>query len=57
MGFRSDSTVGLLLLGVALGAFGLLRLVNHERIGWLLIGAGVLSVAGAWWKIDRSVKP
>ena len=52
-GIRTDSTVGLLALGVAFVGFGVFRLVNDERIGWLLLAAGVLAVASAWWKIGR----
>jgi len=53
MGIRPDSTVGLLALGVVFVLFGLFRIVNGERIGWLLIAGGVLALAGAWWRISH----
>ena len=52
-GVSPDSTIGLLALGVAFVGFGLFRLVNEDRIGWPLLAAGVLAIAGAWWKIGR----
>jgi len=47
MGIRFDSALGLLALGVVFVGFGLFRLVHAERTGWLLIGGGVLAIAGA----------
>jgi hypothetical protein len=52
-GIRPDSTIGLLALGVAFVGFGLFRLIDEDRVGWLLLAAGVLAIAGAWWKIGR----
>ena len=53
MGLRLDSPIGLLLLGVAFVGFGWFRIVNDDHIGWLLIAAGALAVAGAWWRRGR----
>jgi hypothetical protein len=48
MGIRFDGALGLLALGVVFVGFGLFRLAHAERSGWLLIGGGVLAIAGAW---------
>jgi hypothetical protein len=53
MGVRPDSALGLAMLGVAFAGFGLFRIVNDDRIGWLLVGAGVLAFAAAWWRIGH----
>ena len=57
MGVRPDSAVGLAVLGVALAGFGLFRVTNEDRVGWLLVGAGALALAGAWWKVGRPHEP
>ena len=57
MDLRLDSPVGLAVLGVAFAGFGVSRIVNDDRVGWLLLGAGVLALAGAWWKIGRPSDP
>jgi hypothetical protein len=57
MGLRPDSSIGLLLLGVAFAGFGLMRLVNGERGGWLLLAAGGLALASAWWQRGRPPPP
>jgi hypothetical protein len=53
-GVRPDSTIGLLVLALVFGAFGVLRLTNHDRFGWLLIAGGALALYGAWWKRGRA---
>ena len=57
MGPRLDSPFGLAVLGAAFAGFGLFRLVNADRVGWLLVGAGALAFAGAWWKVGRPSEP
>jgi hypothetical protein len=51
MGIRFDSALGLFALGVVFVGFGLFRLADLERSGWLLIGGGVLAIAGAWRRL------
>jgi hypothetical protein len=53
-GIRLDSSIGLLVLAGVLVAFGVVRLVNHDAFGWLLIGGGALASYGAWWMRGRA---
>ena len=57
MGIRSDSTIGLLVLGSVFAAFGAWRVTHEDRTGWWLIAASALAVAGAWWRIGRPPEP
>ena len=53
MGIRFDGALGLLALGAVFVGFGLFRLAHAERSGWLLIGGGVLAIAGAWRRFSH----
>ena len=57
MGIRPDSPLGLAILGAVFAGLGVFRLVNADRVGWLLVGASVLLFVGAWWKIGKPPEP
>ncbi|HEX6765314.1 MAG TPA: hypothetical protein VF103_07545 [Polyangiaceae bacterium] len=57
MGLRLNSTRGLLGLGAVFVAFGVWRIVNAERTGWILVGVGVLALAAAWRSVSHPADP